>query len=331
MGMVSAIIGNCWRMHGWYALGAWMGSVRAEVTMDAPAVLDDEDLGLLLLIRHFELALLDLFAQGRVAGTTHTCLGQEYIPVAVAPLLAPAFVMTNHRGHGHYLAQFRDPAGLLAEITGRAGAVCGGRGGSQHLFREGFCSTGIQGEGVAVAAGLALRMKATKRPGLAAVYTGDGTWGQGVVYEALNMAQMWRLPLVMVVENNGIAQSTPTARAMAGSIEARAAAFGARHEQVTATCPLAVREQLAGPITQTRAGAGPLVIEFRTHRLGPHSKGDDTRDEAELAELREWDWYARYRDAHPGQFAAADAAAKQLISDTVTEVLARPLATGRAA
>jgi acetoin:2,6-dichlorophenolindophenol oxidoreductase subunit alpha len=296
----------------------------------SPARLPDDDLSRLLMIRHFEQALLDLFAQGKIAGTTHTCLGQEYIPVALAPLIRPAFVFSNHRGHGHYLSLFDDAEGLLAEITGREGAVCGGRGGSQHLFREGFCSTGIQGENVTAALGAALHMRRDGRSGLAVAFTGDGTWGQGVVYEALNMAKLWSLPLLIVVENNGIAQSTPTGQAMAGSVAGRAAAFGVRYTLVESTCVVAIREQLAGPVAQTRGDGGPLVAEFRTHRLGPHSKGDDTRDQAHLAQLREWDWYRRYAASHPGQFQRLDERASAQIAETVKTVLARPLATGSA-
>jgi acetoin:2,6-dichlorophenolindophenol oxidoreductase subunit alpha len=298
--------------------------------LDDLALLDDADLDLLLLIRHFELTVLELFARGQLSGTTHTCLGQEYIPVAMTPLLSPAFVVSNHRGHGHYLAQFRDPVGLLAEITGRSGGICGGRGGSQHLYRDGFCSTGIQGEGVPVALGAALHLRRVRRPGLAVAYLGDGTWGQGVVYEALNMAQLWTAPLVLVVENNGIAQSTPVGSAMAGSVAARAAGFGVRYQEVIATCPVAIRGQLAGPVRQTRDGGGPLVVEFRTRRLGPHSKGDDTRDKAELAAIAEWDWYVRYRQLHGEQFEAADEKQRRRMADIASEILARPLATGTA-
>ncbi|GAB3856084.1 thiamine pyrophosphate-dependent enzyme [Dactylosporangium cerinum] len=104
------------------------------------------DLAAMLLIRHFETALLDLFARGELSGTTHTCLGQEHVPVAVSGLLEPDdHVLSNHRGHGHYLARFDDPEGLLAEIMGRAGAVCHGVGGSQHIHRPGYLSTGVQG------------------------------------------------------------------------------------------------------------------------------------------------------------------------------------------
>ncbi|MFD4208322.1 thiamine pyrophosphate-dependent dehydrogenase E1 component subunit alpha [Micromonospora tulbaghiae] len=294
----------------------------------APGALTDDDLARLLLIRHFERSLLDLFAAGEVSGTTHTCLGQEYIPVALQTLTTPAFVFSNHRGHGHYLAQFGDPAGLLAEILGREGAVCGGYGGSQHLYREGFCSTGVQGESVPAALGVALHLRRTGKPGLVVAYIGDGTWGQGVVYEALNMAQLWSAPLLLAVENNGIAQSTPTERAMAGSIAGRAAAFGVRYEGVESTCIPTIRRQLAGALAETRCGAGPLVIEFRTERLGPHSKGDDFRPAEYLAGLADWDWYTRYAARYPAQFAEIDARQRQLIESVVRDVLARPLAAG---
>ena len=124
---------------------------------ESTAGIDVGDLSSLLMIRHFEQAVLDLFARGLLNGTTHTCLGQEYVPVALGPLLAPDdFVFSNHRGHGHYLARFDDPAGLLAEMTGREGAVCSGVGGSQHIFRGTYLSTGVQGESLPVAVGTAL-------------------------------------------------------------------------------------------------------------------------------------------------------------------------------
>ncbi|MEU9835849.1 thiamine pyrophosphate-dependent enzyme, partial [Streptosporangium sp. NPDC048047] len=147
----------------------------------------DEDLRLLLLIRHFELALLRLFEAGELSGTTHTCLGQEYIPVALSRLLREDdFVLSNHRGHGHFLARYAEPYGLLAEIMGREGALCAGVGGSQHVYHRRFLSTGVQGESLPVAAGVALALRGSGA--LACAYIGDGTWGEGAVYEALNMA-----------------------------------------------------------------------------------------------------------------------------------------------
>jgi acetoin:2,6-dichlorophenolindophenol oxidoreductase subunit alpha len=278
------------------------------------------DASAMLLIRHFETALLELFARGELSGTTHTCLGQEYVPVAVSGLLEPDdHVLSNHRGHGHYLARFDDPEGLLAEIMGRKGAVCQGVGGSQHLYRPGYLSTGVQGESLPVAAGLALHLRRQRPGALACAYIGDGTWGEGAVYEALNIAALWHLPLLVVVEHNGIAQSTPTARAMAGTIAGRAAAFGIAHTLVTTADPARIRAGLAPLVARVRAGE-PLIAEFRVPRLGPHSKGDDTRPADQVAALP--DWYPAVAAADP----ALDRAQRDRVAEVVAEVSARPLA-----
>ncbi|MET7289747.1 thiamine pyrophosphate-dependent dehydrogenase E1 component subunit alpha [Streptomyces sp. NPDC005573] len=291
----------------------------------------DADLATMLLIRHFELALLDLFARGELHGTTHTCLGQEYVPVALDPLLDERdYVFSNHRGHGHYIARSGDPAGLLAEIMGREGAVCNGVGGSQHVLRDRYLSTGVQGESLPVAAGTALHLKRHEPGALALAYVGDGTWGEGSVYEALNLAALWRLPLLVVVENNGIAQSTPTGAQMAGTIQARAAAFGIAHLRVESTSPAEIRAAAAPRLERVRDGA-PLVLEFVTHRLGPHSKGDDTRTETELRRVRAADWHTRYREALGERFAQADAAAAAQIARLVDDVAARPSSVWSAA
>lgn len=292
--------------------------------------LQDDDLELLLLIRRFESTLLDLFAQGKLNGTTHTCLGQEYIPVALRPLLAESdFVFSNHRGHGHYIARFEDCAGLLAEIMGREGALCDGVGGSQHLYRPGYLSTGIQGAGLPVAAGVALHLKRARSRGLAVVFMGDGTWGEGSVYEALNMAQLWRLPLLIVVENNRIAQSTPTTAEMAGTIKGRAQAFGINYLKIISKDINLIRRILEPSIRRVREACTPLVVEFMTDRLGPHSKGDDTRSPDEIAALHARDWYAIYRDQFPQQLEQLEARAQTTIARLVADIESRPLAGGR--
>ncbi|MFC4059391.1 thiamine pyrophosphate-dependent dehydrogenase E1 component subunit alpha [Planomonospora corallina] len=286
--------------------------------------LADDDLELLLLIRHFELTLLRLYGRGELNGTTHTCLGQEYVPVALRPLLGPAdFVFSNHRGHGHYLARFGDAHGLLAEIMGREGAVCGGVGGSQHIHRDRYLSTGVQGESLPVAAGVALHLRRGGAGALACVYIGDGTWGEGAVYEALNLAALWGLPLLVVVENNGIAQSTPTGAHLAGSIAGRAAAFGIDHHLVVSADVNEIRPALAPLVARVREGR-PLVAEFRTHRLGPHSKGDDTRPPAQVRAARAHDWYARYAHDHPGHFHPSDERVRARVEEIAAEVAARP-------
>ncbi len=283
------------------------------------------DLQLLLLIRHFENLLLDLFDTGKLNGTTHTCLGQEYIPVALTPLLrADDYIFSNHRGHGHYLARFGDPEGLLAEIMGKAGAVCHGVGGSQHIKRGRYLSTGVQGESLPVANGVAVHLKCEGKGGVAVAYIGDGTWGQGAVYEALNMAKLWSLPVVVVVENNHIAQTTSQARNMAGSIAKRAAAFDVDFIHIDGSDLEAIRQTLTPALARVRTQHQPLVIEFETQRLGPHSKGDDTRSTEMLAELKRHDWHARYQAAHPELFQTVEREIQTKLAGLQQEIEKRP-------
>lgn len=269
----------------------------------APTPLGDDDLESMLSIRLFEQGLLRLFAQNKLSGTTHTCIGQEYVPVAVSALLQAAdYVFSNHRGHGHYLARFRDPYGLLCEITGKKDGVCQGVGGSQHIYRDTYVSTGVQGESIPVACGVALSLK-TRTPGaIALAYIGDGTWGEGSVYEGLNMASLWGLPVVVIVENNRIAQTTPLALNMAGTIRGRVEAFGIDYVHVVERDVNRVREILAPKFENVRRMNRPLVVEVDAIRLGPHSKGDDTRDPEELKANASNDWYAVYRAAYPAHF-----------------------------
>ncbi|MYQ87168.1 thiamine pyrophosphate-dependent dehydrogenase E1 component subunit alpha [Streptomyces sp. SID4936] len=292
-------------------------------TLTALTKFADKDLELLLLIRNFELALLDLFDAGKLNGTTHTCLGQEYVPVALAPLLREDFVFSNHRGHGHYLARFEDPSGLLAEIMGREGAVCSGVGGSQHIYRDGYLSTGVQGQSLPVAVGVALHYRRTGQDRIAVVHIGDGTWGEGAVYEALNMARLWSVPLLVVVEHNGIAQSTPTGAQLAGTIEDRAGSFGIDHYELHTADINVIRAELGPVVAEVRRGA-PAVVQFHTVRLGPHSKGDDTRSAEELSDVRAREWSAEYARWFGDQFDAADARQRERVAGLVADVSARP-------
>jgi pyruvate dehydrogenase E1 component alpha subunit len=286
----------------------------------------NDDFRLLLLIRNFEKKILELFEQGLVNGTTHTCLGQEHVPVALRTLVGQQdFMFSNHRGHGHYLARYDDPAGLLSEIMGRDGAVCRGVGGSQHVRRGRFLSTGVQGQSLPVAAGVALHVKHTEPGRLACVHVGDGTWGEGAVYEALNMAALWRLPLLLVVEHNGIAQSTPTSAQMAGNIADRARAFGIMHYRTDSTDLAELRAALGPLIEDVRRGGGPLVAEIAVHRVGPHSKGDDARAAGDRDRARAGDWYPRYAARYPEQVAFWEDVAARRIDEVVAQVTAAPL------
>jgi acetoin:2,6-dichlorophenolindophenol oxidoreductase subunit alpha len=284
-----------------------------------------DDFRLLLLIRNFERKILELFEQGLLNGTTHTCLGQEHVPVALRTLIGLRdFVFSNHRGHGHYLARYDDPAGLLSEIMGRRGAVCHGVGGSQHIRRDRFLSTGVQGQSLPVACGMALHLKRSEPGRLACAYIGDGTWGEGAVYEALNLAALWRLPLLLVVEHNGIAQSTPTRVQLAGDIAGRARAFGIAHHRTASADLTGMRAELAPRIEAVRRDCQPLVVEVAVHRVGPHSKGDDTRPAEARTLAREGDWYPRYAAEFPGQMAYWDGEARRRVDQVAAEVTAAP-------
>lgn len=288
--------------------------------------ISDDDLTIMLMIRHFELSLLELFSSGKLNGTTHTCLGQEYIPVALRAVLTDDdFILSNHRGHGHYLARFQDPEGLLAEIMGKEGAVCHGVGGSQHIYRKNYLSTGIQGESLPVAAGIALHLRRQGNLGMAVVHIGDGTWGEGGVYEALNIAQLWHLPVLVIVENNKIAQSTPNRLQMAGTIAGRVQGFGINYLKINSIDINEIRTLIRPYIQVARTKSSPLVIEFETNRVGPHSKGDDTRDIKELERIQKWDWYSAYRQQYPAQFEQLGLKVQTEVSSLIKDVEAREL------
>ena len=238
----------------------------------------------LLSIRLFEQSLLDLFSTGALSGTTHTCLGQETVAVGVVSAINRArdIVFSNHRGHGHFLAYCGEVERLYLEILGKPGGVCGGRGGSQHLYFDNFYSNGVQGGIVPVATGMALAEKQKGSGAVAVVFLGDGTLGEGVVYEAFNIASLWSLPIVFVIEHNGYAQSTPSALQIAGEVAARPRAFGIATEECRSTDAGEISRHAALAIAAARSGSGPQCLICYTYRLGPHSKGDDTRPESEL-------------------------------------------------
>ena len=274
-------------------------------------------------IRSFEQMLLDEFARGRVAGTTHTCIGQEIAAVAVTAALDRSrdCVFSNHRGHGHFLAYCGEAYLLLAEIFGRPDGVCGGRGGSQHLHLRNFYSNGVQGGTVGNAVGIALAEKRKRSGAVTCVWLGDGTFGEGLVYEAMNIAALWRLPIVFAIEANRIAQTTPTELQLAGSIAARCAAFDI---PVVETSGREVEEMLAGAcraVDAARTEERPQALVSHAIRLGPHSKGDDTRAPDELEKAWANDPVARLR-----QKIGNAAAIEREIADLMRDVLAAALA-----
>ncbi len=238
-----------------------------------------------LLLRTVEETLLRLFAEGKVAGTTHTCIGQEMSAIALADSLDRQrdIIFSNHRCHGHYLAWTDDVEGLIAEVMGRKTGVCGGIGGSQHLCAPGFFSNGVQGGIVPVAAGLAMAAKFRGSGGIVAVCIGDGTLGEGVVYETLNIASKWKLPLLIVLENNRYAQSTSQAETLAGDIEARAAAFGLPTRHGDTWDHAALGPLMKQAADEVRSKGSPVFVRVDTYRLAAHSKSDDDRDPEDIA------------------------------------------------
>jgi TPP-dependent pyruvate/acetoin dehydrogenase alpha subunit len=245
----------------------------------------------MVLVRCFEQALLELYAVGGVPGTTHTCIGQEANAVGIIWHLdiTRDNVISNHRNHGHYLAFSDDVEGLMLEILGRKGGVCEGRGGSQHLHSGRFLSNGVQGGIVPVAAGMALAEKKLNTGAVTVVFIGDGTLGQGVVYETLNMASLWTLPLLVVVENNRYAQTTPIERSLAGSLSDRASAFGVNSEHLDSTDVEVIGEVAGRALKQIRETGQPFWLVIDTYRFAPHSKGDDYRPKTEISHHQEFD------------------------------------------
>ncbi len=247
----------------------------------------------LVKIRLFEEKLLELFSEGKINGTTHTCIGQEEIAVAVMNLTKENdYIFSNHRGHGHYLAKFEDYKGLFCEIMGKNGAVNNGVGGSQHINRGNYYSTGIQGESLPVSSGVALSLKRINNDDLSISFIGDGTWGQGAVYEALNMCSLWALPCIVICENNQISQSTSSEKNLSGTIEKRANSFNIDYVEIPEDSTVNKIEEILSPLfAKVRTNRCPLIVEVKTKRISSHSKGDDTRDEKLISELKSRDWY----------------------------------------
>ena len=238
------------------------------------------------LIRETEKLILELFGRGLVSGTTHTCLGQEICQMSVVRALNDPddYVLSNHRNHGHFLTYSGDCLGLVAEIMGRQTGVCGGYGGSQHLAYRNFHSNGVQAGMTGIGVGLAHALKSRSSRGIVAIVIGDGTLGEGLLYESMNLASIWNVPVLFVVEHNGIAQTTYTRDTIGGDIVARGLAFG------LSAWRLSDRDedfsvQVERVVEDMRESRRPGMLVIDTGRMGPHSKGDDLRDVDERDEI----------------------------------------------
>ncbi|MBK9055298.1 MAG: thiamine pyrophosphate-dependent dehydrogenase E1 component subunit alpha [Chloroflexi bacterium] len=243
------------------------------------------------LIRVVEQKLLDLFAEGLVFGTVHTSIGQEVCDVGVMNVLdvTKDVVFSNHRAHGQYLLYTDDVNGLIAEVMGKKSGVCHGIGGSQHLHQRNMFTNGIQGGIVPNAVGAALAEKLKQSGAIVVVFLGDGTMGQGTVYESFNMASLWSVPILFVLQDNNIAQSTPKRLEHAGELASRANSFQIECSVTKGEDVLEVYAAAAQAIAYVRQEQRPFFLVLEALRLGPHSKGDDTRPLAEMEQLKQRD------------------------------------------
>ena len=244
----------------------------------------------MLLIRRFEEKAGQLYGMGHIGGFCHLYIGQEAVVVGIEAAAKDGDSrLTSYRDHGHMLACGMDPKGVMAELTGRADGYSKGKGGSMHMFsaeERFYGGNGIVGAQVPIGAGLAFAHKYKGEDNVCFTYFGDGAANQGQVYESFNMAALWKLPVVFVVENNHYAMGTSQDRSASSTdFYTRGQAFGITGAAVDGMDVLAVKNAAATAIAHCRAGNGPYVLEAKTYRYRGHSMSDPakyrTRDEVQ--------------------------------------------------
>ena len=286
------------------------------------------------LIRRFEQRAIELVHSGEIVGGIHPYLGQEAIAAGVCAALRPRDQITStHRGHGHVLAKGADPARTLAELAGRVTGLNRGRGGSMHAadFAAGILgANAIVGAAAPIAAGAAWAAVRSGADRVVVSFFGDGAVNQGVLLETLNLAALWRLPVVFVCENNGFATSTRTEAAVAGTVAGRAAAFGIPAARVDGMDPEAVLAAAETAVAAARDGHGPSLLECVTYRFDAHHTWEHAarpryRSEDELARGRSRDPVTIQGERLPdARRAAIDAQIEQLLEDAVRFALESP-------
>jgi pyruvate dehydrogenase E1 component alpha subunit len=249
----------------------------------------------MLLIRRFEEKAGQLYGMGLIGGFCHLYIGQEAVVVGMQMTLKPGDqVITSYRDHGHMLACGMSPRGVMAELTGRRGGYSRGKGGSMHMFsreKNFYGGHGIVGAQVPLGTGLAFANYYRGNDNVCLTYFGEGAANQGQVYESFNMASIWKLPCVYVIENNRYAMGTVVSRSAAKAEEmfARGAAFGIPGEQVDGMDVRAVKAAGEKAVANGRAGNGPYVLEMMTYRYRGHSMSDPAkyRSKDEVQKMRE--------------------------------------------
>ncbi|MEI7608663.1 MAG: pyruvate dehydrogenase (acetyl-transferring) E1 component subunit alpha [Rhodospirillaceae bacterium] len=246
----------------------------------------------MLLIRRFEEKSGQMYGMGLIGGFCHLYIGQEAVVVGIQAALIPGdSVITSYRDHGHMIACGMDSKGVMAELTGRRGGYSKGKGGSMHMFsreKAFYGGHGIVGAQVPIGTGLAFSHKYKNDGHVSATYFGDGAINQGQVYESFNMAALWKLPCLYVVENNKYAMGTAQARAAAGELYERGKAYGIPGVQVNGMDVLTVRAAALEWVDYVRSGKGPAILEMQTYRYRGHSMSDPAkyRTKEEVAKVR---------------------------------------------
>ncbi len=236
----------------------------------------------MLLIRRFEEKAGQMYGMGLIGGFCHLYIGQEAVVVGMQAAIDDGdVVITSYRDHGHMLACGMDPKGVMAELTGRSGGYSKGKGGSMHMFsreKNFYGGHGIVGAQVPIGTGLAFAHKYNETDRVSLTYFGDGSANQGQVYESFNMAALWRLPVIYIIENNQYAMGTSVARATAQTeMHRRGESLGIPGMQVDGMDVVAVRAAGDEAVAHARAGDGPMILEMKTYRYRGHSMSDPAK------------------------------------------------------
>jgi TPP-dependent pyruvate/acetoin dehydrogenase alpha subunit len=234
---------------------------------------------LTLTIRRFEEAAIEEYRLGNIRGYFHPYIGEEAIAVGTISALTPDdYIVSTHRGHGHAIAKGHDLGRVMAELFGKATGYCKGRGGSMHvssLAQQNLGANGIVGGGIPLATGAALGLKQQGLPHVVVCFFSDGACNNGVFHESLNMAAIYRLPVIYVLENNHYAVSTPVSQStLVKDLSSRAASYAMPGVSLDGNDALQIHEAMAEPIRRARAGEGPTLLECRTYRHGGHHVND---------------------------------------------------------
>jgi len=307
-------------------------------------------------IRTVEECLIRLFADSEIPGFIHLSIGQEAAAVGVMACLEPLDTLTTtHRGHGHVLARGLELDLFFKEVMGKSGGICGGRGGSMHVsdMRLGIIgANGIVGAGIPIALGSALAHTVRESGGMAVAFFGDGAMAEGVLHETLNIASLWKLPLLLVCEANGWSEFSPTSRQFAAQLHSLAAAFHIPYSHVDGADVESVASTAQRLVAEVRGGGGPRILECATHRVRGHYEGDPQtyRDADELGSAAKADPIRNARELlfargfEPQVLENLDAEILAMVNDSVNrarldpppefdpacaDVYARPAGAGR--